>query len=210
MNNINDLTKDNCAFIFIDHQPFVAFPVQSITPDLLTNNVTGLAKVAKALDIPVVLTTISGKGGPLNDPLFVQISELFPEIEPIDRRNTNAFATPEFVAAVEKIGRKKLIMCGLWTEVCLAQSVLTALKKGYEVYFVSDCSGGLSVEAHQDAKQLMIQAGAKPMTWQAVMAACCPDSTAPEYYGLYDVVIKHGNGVSYAVQYVMANLKPSA
>jgi nicotinamidase-related amidase len=207
MINLNELTKDNCAFVFIDHQPFVAFPVQSITPDLLTNNVTGLAKVAKALSIPVVLTTISGKGGPLNDPLFVQLAEQFPEIEPIDRRNTNAFATPEFAEAIKNTGRKKLVMCGLWTEVCLAQTVLTGLQQGYEIYFVSDCSGGLSVEAHNDAKQLMIQAGARPINWQAVMASCCPDSTAPEYYNLYDVVIRHGNGVSYAVQYVMANMK---
>jgi nicotinamidase-related amidase len=206
MTNLNDITKDNCAFIFIDHQPFVAFPVQSITPDLLTNNVTALAKVAKALDIPVVLTTISAKGGPLTDPLFVQLAEQFPGVEPIDRRNTNAFATPEFAGAVKKTGRKKLVMCGLWTEVCLAQTVLTGLKEGYEIYFVSDCSGGVSMEAHNDAKQLMVMAGAKPMNWQAVMAACCPDSTAPEYSGLYDVVIRHGNGVSYAVQYVMANL----
>jgi nicotinamidase-related amidase len=206
MTNLNNLTKENCAFVFIDHQPFVAFPIQSIAPDLLTNNVTALAKVAKALDIPVVLTTISGKGGPLIDPLFVQLAEQFPSVEPIDRRNTNAFATPEFAAAVKQTGKQKLVMCGLWTEVCLAQTVLTGLKEGYDIYFVSDCSGGLSIEAHNDAKQLMVQSGAKPMSWQAVMAACCPDSTAPEYAGLYDVVIRHGNGVSYAVQYVMANL----
>lgn len=207
MTNLNALTPDNCAFVFIDHQPFVAFPIQSIAPDLLTNNVTALAKVAKALNIPVVLTTISGKGGPLNDPLFVQLTELFPDIDPIDRRNTNAFATPQFADVVKATGRRKLVMCGLWTEVCLAQTVLTGINEGYEIYFVSDCSGGVSIEAHNDAKQLMIQAGAKPMTWQAVMAACCPDSTSPEYYGLYDIVIRHGNGVSYAVQYVMANMK---
>jgi nicotinamidase-related amidase len=207
MTNINDLTKDNSVFVFIDHQPFVAFPVQSIAPDLLTNNVTGLAKVAKALEIPVILTTINAKGGPLSDPLFVQLSELFPGIEPIDRHNTNAFATPEFEEAVKKTGKKKLVMCGLWTEVCLAQTVLTGLKKGYDIYFVTDCSGGISAEAHGDAKTLMIQAGAKPMNWQAVMAACCPDNTAPEYGRLYDVVIRHGSGVSYAVQYVLANIK---
>lgn len=206
MTNINDLTKDNSVFIFIDHQPFVAFPVQSIAPDLLTNNVTGLAKVAKALNIPVILTTINAKGGPLNDPLFVQLSEQFPDVEPIDRHNTNAFATPAFEESVKKTGRKKLVMCGLWTEVCLAQTVLTGLKSGYEIYFVADCSGGISAEAHEDGKLLMIQAGAKPMNWQAVMAACCPDNTAPEYGKLYDVAIRHGNGVSYAVQYVLANM----
>jgi nicotinamidase-related amidase len=206
MTNINDLTKSNCTFVFIDHQPFVAFPVQSIAPDLLTNNVTGLAKVAKALDIPVILTTINAKGGPLNDPLFVQLSEQFPNIEPIDRHNTNAFATPEFAEAIKIAGKKKLVMCGLWTEVCLAQTVLSGLKMGYEVYFVSDCSGGVSTEAHEDAKKLMIQAGARPINWMAVMACCCPDNTAPEYSRLYDVSVRNGSGVSYAVQYVLANI----
>lgn len=206
MHNINELTKDNSVFVFIDHQPFVAFPVQSITPDLLTNNVIGLAKVAKALDIPVILTTISAKGGPLSDPLFIQLGELFPGIQPIDRTNTNAWSDERFVKAVEETGRKKLVMCGLWTEVCLAQTAISALKNGFDVYFVSDCSGGVSIQAHQDAKQLMVMAGAKPINWQGVMAACCPDSTSSEYRRLYEVVVRHGNGVSYAVQYVMANL----
>ncbi|GAA4354040.1 hydrolase [Hymenobacter saemangeumensis] len=210
MNNINALTKDNCAFVFIDHQPFVAFPVQSIAPDMLTNNVAGLAKVAKALEIPVVLTTISAKGGPLADPLFQQLSSVFPELEPIDRNNTNAFATPEFEQAIAETGRKTLVMCGLWTEVCLSQTVLTALEKGYNVYFVPDCSGGVSPEAHEDAKRLMLQAGARPLNWQAVMATCCPDNTAPEYSRLYEVVVQHGAGVSYAVQYVLANMQQAA
>lgn len=207
MTNINDLTKDNCAFVFIDHQPFVAFPIQSIAPDLLTNNVTGLAKVAKALEIPVILTTINAKGGPLNDPLFIQLAELFEGVEPIDRNNTNAFASEMFVEAIKKTEKDKLVMCGLWTEVCLAQTVITGLKMGYDIYFVSDCSGGTSIEAHEDAKKLMIQAGAKPINWQAVMATCCPDNTSTVYGKLYEPVIRHGNGVSYAVQYVMANLK---
>jgi nicotinamidase-related amidase len=206
VNNLNDLKIQDTVIAFIDHQPFVAFPVRSISPELLTNNVVGLAKVAKALEVPVVLTTISASGGPLNDPLFSQITAVFPEVEPIDRHNTNAWSSPEFVAAVTKTGRKRLVLCGLWTEVCLAQTVLSALKDGFDVTFVSDASGGVSEEAHADAKALMIQAGAKPMTWMAVMAALCPDNTAPEYARLYDVVVQHGGGVGYAVQYVLANL----
>ncbi len=207
MNNINDLTIDNSVFIFIDHQPFVAFPVRSIDPEALVNNVTGLARVAKALDIPVVLSTINAKGGPLADPLFVQLGELFPEVPQLDRHNTNAWSDPAFVAAVEKTGRKKLVMCGLWTEVCLAQTVISARKAGFGVYFVSDASGGVSVEAHEDGKTLMVQAGAKPMNWLGVMAAVCPDNTSPEYQRLYDLVVRHGGGVGIAVQYVLANLK---
>jgi nicotinamidase-related amidase len=206
VNNINQLTIDNCAFVLIDHQPFVSFPIRSITPEELTNNVTGLAKVARALNIPVVLTTISAEGGPLADPIFPQIQAVFPEIKPIDRRNTNAWSDPAFVEAIKQTGRKKLVMCGLWTEVCLAQTVISALEDGYEVYFVSDASGGVSLQAHEDAKARMIQAGARPLTWVATMAEVCPDNTSPEYSRLYGVMVEHGGGVGYAVQYVLAQL----
>jgi nicotinamidase-related amidase len=206
MHTINQLRTDTCAFVFIDHQPWVAFPVQSISPATLVDNVSGLAKVARALGVPTVLTTINGRGGPLNDPLFTQLTEVFPDVEPIDRHNTNAWSDPAFVAAVEDTGRRQLVMCGLWTEVCLAQTVLSALKAGYEVAYVADCSGGLSVEAHEEAKRRMSAAGAIPMTWQAVMAELCPDNTAPEYQALYPVVLQHGAGVGLAVQYYGAQL----
>lgn len=210
MHTINQLTRENSLIAFIDHQPFVAFPVRSITPEELINNVTGLAKVAQALEVPVILTTIGAENGPLADPLFQQLQRVFPEVKPIDRHNTNAWADPAFVEAVEATGRTNLIMCGLWTEVCLAQSVLSALKAGYNVYFVSDASGGLSVEAHQDAKARMIQAGAHPITWQAVMAELSPDSSAPEYARLYPVAAEYGAGVAYNVQYVLAQINRQA
>jgi nicotinamidase-related amidase len=204
--NINQLTTDNTAFVFIDHQPWVAFPVQSIDPATLVNNVTGLAKVAVALEIPTVLTTINATSGVLKDPLFQQLVSVFPDLKPIDRHNTNAWSNADFVKAVQATGRKNLVMSGLWTEVCLAQTVLSALKDDFSVIFVSDCSGGISNEAHADAKSRMIQAGAIPMTWQAVMAELCPDNTAPAYANLYAPAIEHGGGVGLAVQYYMANM----
>lgn len=97
-------------------------------------------------------------------------------------------------------------MCGLWTEVCLAQTVLSAIKAGYEVYFIADASGGVSVEAHELAKARMIQAGAKPLNWIAFMAELCPDNTDERYPNLYPVMLEHGGGVSWAVQYILANL----
>ncbi len=207
MHTINDLTLENSVLTLIDHQPFVAFPVRSISPDELTNNVTGLAKVAKALELPVVLTTINAEGGPLKDPLFTQLTAVFPEIKPIDRHNTNAWADPNYVAAIKATGRKNIIAAGLWTEVCLAQTTLSALKDGFNVYVVPDASGGVSAEAHAMAVQRMIQAGAIPITWQAVYAELCPDNTSAEYPRLYDVVGTHGGGVGHAVQYVMAQLQ---
>lgn len=101
----------------------------------------------------------------LVDPLFQQLAAVYPDVEPIDRHNTNAMADPAFVDALEALGRRKLVVSGLWTEVCLAQTVISMLSDGYEVFFVADCSGGMSIEAHEEAKRRMVQAGAVPMTW---------------------------------------------
>lgn len=206
MKNINDLNPTNSVLALIDHQPWVAFPINSISPEHLTNNVTALAKVAKALKVPTILSTINGKGGPLLDPLFISITQVFPDVEPIDRTNTNAWSDENFVKAVKDTGKKKIVMAGLWTEICLAQTALAAIKDGYEVYFVTDASGGVSPEAHERACQRLIQAGAIPLTWQATMAEWCPDNTTPEYQTLYPIVIEHGGGVSWGVQYILANL----
>jgi nicotinamidase-related amidase len=206
MHSINTLTPDNSVLCLIDHQPWVAFPVRSISPEHLSNNVLGLARAARALNVPVVLTTINGEGGPLRDPLFAGLGRLWPDVTPIDRSNTNAWSDAAFVAAIEATGRGKLVMAGLWTEVCLAQTAISAMAAGYEVFFVADASGGLSPEGHERACQRMIQAGAVPLTWFATVAEWCPDNTAPEYQGLYPITLEHGGGVGWAVEYVVANL----
>ncbi|WP_397604890.1 hydrolase [Sphingorhabdus sp.] len=206
MFNINELTTENSTLCLIDHQPWVAFPINSISPEHLTNNVLAIAKTAKAMNVPTVLTTINGKSGPLKDPLFQGLSALWPDVEPIDRHNTNAWSDSAFVDAVKAKGRKKLVMAGLWTEVCLAQTVISALKDGYQVYFIADASGGLSPESHERACQRMIQAGAIPMSWFAVAAEWTPDNTAPEYPAMYPIALQHGGGVQWAVEYILANL----
>lgn len=206
MANINTLSAENCAFVFIDHQPYVAFPVRSIDATMLIQNVAGLAKCGRALGVPTVLTTIGAKGGPLVDPLFQQLAAVYPEVDPIDRHNTNAMAEPAFVAALEATGRRKVVVSGLWTEVCLAQTVITLLARGYEVFFVADCSGGMSVEAHEEAKRRMTQAGAVPMTWLAVVSELAPDFTTPEFQSLLAPTADHGQALAFNVQYVMAQM----
>lgn len=140
MQNINELTSNNTVVCLIDHQSWVAFPVRSIAPESLTNNVLALAKSAKALGVPTVLTTINAESGPLRGPLFAGLTAVFPDQKPLDRNNTNAWPDPRFVDAVRATGRNKLVMAGLWTEVCLAQTALSAIKDGYDVYFVADAS----------------------------------------------------------------------
>ena len=201
--NLNPITIDNSALILIDQQPWVAFSVQSIDRSLLVNNVTGLAVAAKALGVPTVLTTVGAYGGPLSDPMFHQISEVFPDVTPIDRVSTNAW--PDIKPAVEATDRRVLIMGGIWTEVCLVQTALAALRDGYTVYFVSDCSGGVTREAHEDGKQRMIQAGANGINWIGLVAEWTPDYTSPERAAVNPGLIERGSGVGLSVEYLRAN-----
>src|ERR1700752_4651863 len=205
--NPNELTIENSALVLIDHQPAILLLTPSIDQALLINNVAGLARTAKVLGVPVVLTTVGAKGSVLADPILKEISEVFPEITPIDRTSTHAWSHPEVRAAVEATGRKKLVMAGISTEVCLAQSVLAALKDGYEVYFVSDCSSGVTQEAHDDAKARMTQAGARPINWLAVISEWAPEVSSPERAAIVDVLSQRAGTSSLWTDYVFAQIK---
>jgi nicotinamidase-related amidase len=202
-NNPNELTIGNSLLMLIDHQPWVAFAVHSMDPGLMINNVAALAQAAKALDIPTVLTTVGAQGSIPVDPIFKEISDVFSDVTPVDRTSTHAWSHPEVRAAVDATGRKKLIMADLVTEVCLAQSVLAALKDGFDVYFVSDCSGGITPEAHEDGKARMIQAGASPMSWLAVTSEWTPDYTSAERQALLDVTTQRGGSAALMADYVI-------
>ena len=186
----------------------VAFSVQSIDTTLLVNNVTGLATVARDLGVPTVLTTVGASGGPLNDPQFAQLREVFPDQEPIDRVSTNAWEGIK--PAVEATGRQVLLMAGIWTEVCLAQTVLAAIKDGYTVYFVSDCAGGVTQEAHEDAKQRMVQAGATGINWIGLVTEWTPDFTTPEREAAYPGILAHDGMVALSIEYIRANVQVPA
>jgi nicotinamidase-related amidase len=205
--NPNELTIENSVVILIDHQPWVAFAVHSIDPGLMMNNVVALAQAARDLGVPTVLTTVGAKGSILADPIFKEISDLFPGVTPIDRTSTHAWSHPEVRKAVDATGRKKLIMAGLVTEVCLSQSVLAALKDGYDVYFVSDCSGGITPEAHEDGKARMVQAGARPMSLWSVLSEWAPDYTSAERQALGDVTMRRGGLVTLLGEYVFAQIE---
>ena len=200
--NPNEITIDNSVLILIDHQPWVAFSVNSIDAGLLVNNLAGLAASAKALDVPTILTTVGAKGGILNDPPIKGLADVIPDVTPIDRVSTNAWE--DIREAVEATGRKVLLIAGLWTEVCLAQTAISAMADGYRVFFVSDCSGGMSVEAHEDAKKRLVQAGATPINWMAVICEWTPDYTTEERQRVNPPVMEHGSMAGLAVEYLVA------
>jgi nicotinamidase-related amidase len=206
--NPNEITIDNSALILVDHQPWVAFAVKSIDASLLVNNLAGIAASAKALDVPVILTTVGASGGPLEDPPIKGLADVIPDVELIDRVSTNAWE--DIRQAVEATGRRTLLIAGLWTEVCLAQTAISAMAEGYRVFFISDCSGGMSVEAHEDAKTRLVQAGATPINWMAVICEWTPDFTTEERNRVNPPVMKHGSTAGLAVEYLVAQIDAPA
>jgi nicotinamidase-related amidase len=200
--NRNEITIDNSVLVLIDRQPWVAFAVNSIDAGLLVNNLAGLASSAKALDVPVILTTVGVEAGVLKDPPIRGLADVIPEVTPIDRVSTNAWE--DIREAVEATGRRTLLIAGMWTEVCLAQTAVSALAEGYRVFFVSDCSGGMSREAHEDAKTRLVQAGATPINWMAIICEWTPDFTADERHRVNPPVMKHGSMAGLAVEYLVA------
>ena len=163
------LTPENAALILIDFQPSLIDGIRSIDRRVLLNNVAALTKAAKMFDLPIILSTIGVNAGYQGDTIE-ELRKLLPDVATIDRKAVNAWEEEAFRSAVEAIGRKKLIIAALWTEVCLVFPALDLLKDGYEVFAVSDASGGTSVDAHERGMQRMVQAGAVPVTWEAVMA----------------------------------------
>jgi nicotinamidase-related amidase len=149
-NRIHDLLNpDNCALILIDFQPQMAFAVKSIDGQSLINNAAGLAKAAKIFNVPTILTTVAEKS--FSGPMFPQIRTVFPEQKIIDRTTMNSWEDDRVVNAFKKTGRSKLVLAGLWTEVCIVCPAIQALQEGYEVYIITDACGGVSDTAHNMA-----------------------------------------------------------
>lgn len=195
------LTPENSTLLLIDHQPQMAFGVQSHDRGLILNNTLGLAKAAKAFKVPTILTTVAAET--FSGPLFPDIQAVFPEQKPIDRTTMNAWEDERVRNAVRQTERPKLIIAGLWTEVCVVLPMIDAKEAGYEVYVVADASGGTSLEAHELAIARMIQAGAIPVTWQQVMLEWQRDWARQETYAaVNDIVTQHsgayGMGVNFA------------
>jgi nicotinamidase-related amidase len=162
------ITPANAALAVIDYQPSQIQAVRSIDHDLLLSNVVSTVKIAKLFGLPVIHSTINVANG--QGPTLPGLAEELADSPPIDRTQINSWEDVEFLAAVRATGRRKLILCALWTEVCMAFPALDAMRDGYEVYPVTDAIGGTSGEAHLAGIQRTVQAGAQPIGW--VSLAC--------------------------------------
>lgn len=161
------LTPEESVLVLIDHQPFQFANLNSHEPTMIVNNVIGLAKAARAYDVPTILTTVLEERGGL---LLQGVQDVFPEQQPVNRTLINTWEDERVVDAVKATGRKKLIIAGLWTEICVAMPAIQAAGEGFDVHVVTDASGGISQEAHDMAVRRMVQAGITPITWLAVLA----------------------------------------
>ena len=203
------LTPQNSVLLLIDHQAFQFANLHSHEPTLIVNNVAGLAKTAKGFKIPTILTTVLEERGGL---LIKDVQDVFPDQKPINRTFINAWEDKRVVEAVKKTGRKKLVIASLWTEMCLAMPAIQAQGEGYDVYAVTDASGGVSVEAHDMATRRMVQAGVTPITWLALSGEWQRDWARTETLGaVAEVLVQHGgaSGIAFAweAQLLASNAK---
>ncbi|ENU24045.1 hypothetical protein F993_01361 [Acinetobacter proteolyticus] len=200
--NLELLTAQNSQIIFIDHQPQMAFGVQSIDRQVLKNNTVGLAKAAKVFNIPSIITTVETES--FSGHTYPELLDVFPQAPLLERTSMNSWDDQKVRDALANNKRKKVIVSGLWTEVCNNSFALSAmLEGGYEIYMVADASGGTSKEAHDYAMQRMIQAGVIPVTWQQVLLEWQRDwAKRDTYNAVMNIVREHsgayGMGVDYA------------
>jgi nicotinamidase-related amidase len=199
------LTPENCVLLLIDHQPFQLANVNSHEPTMVINNVTGLAKVAKVYGVPTILTgVVAERGGEI----FKQVQAVFPDQKPIDRTFINSWQDSRVVAAVKKTGRKKLVIAALWSEICLAMPAIHAMGEGYDVYVVTDASGGVSPESHDMAIRRLVAAGAQPITWIGMYGELQRDWARTEKQGeVAQILFDHAGGSGAALAWEMQLLR---
>jgi nicotinamidase-related amidase len=196
------LTPQNSQLIFIDQQPQMAFGVQSIDRQTLKNNVVALAKAAKLFKVPTTITTVETES--FSGHTYPELLAVFPEHKLLERTSMNSWDDQNVRDALAANGRKKVIVSGLWTEVCNLMFAIEAIDQGgYDIYMVADASGGTSLDAHKYAMDRMVQAGVVPVTWRQVLLEWQRDWARKD---TYDPVIKlvqeysgaYGMGVDYA------------
>ncbi len=193
------LTPDNCVLLLIDHQPFQFATLRSHDTQTIDNNVVAVAKSAKLFGVPTLLTTVQeSRGGLLLKPL----QEVFPEQTPINRTMINSWEDDRVVDWVKATGRKKVVIAALWTEVCLAMTAIQAAGEGYEVYAITDASGGVSLEAHEMAIQRMVMAGVSPITWLVFAGELQRDWARTETLpGFGELLFEHGGNVGTSLRW---------
>jgi len=202
-------TPKDSAVVFIDHQPQMLFGVANIDRATLINNVVLLGKCAKEFGVPAVLTAVETEG--FSGYTWPQLLDVFPGQPVVERTSMNSWDDQGFRKAVEATGRKNILICGLWTEVCIAWPTIEMLGAGYNMYVVEDCCGATSEAAHEAALSRMVQAGAVRLTTIAALLEWQRDWADHTHYDKLMMILRqhagaYGSGVEYA--YTMVHKAP--
>jgi nicotinamidase-related amidase len=195
------LTAEDSVVALIDYQGIMLLGVESHPLQRIFNNAIGLAKTAKLYGVPTVLTSSGARG--FAGPTFPELTAVFPDHEVIDRTTLNPWEDRAFVDAIEATGRQKLVVSGLWTEVCVAFPVLSALEAGYEVYVAVDACGGVDRDTHDAGLRRMEEAGAVLGSWMGIMSEWQRDWTRypDQHEGLMDLIQAHAGSFARAVSF---------
>jgi nicotinamidase-related amidase len=195
------LNPGDHTLALIDHQSQMAFAVRSIDAQLLRTNAGLVARAAQAFGASTIITSVAEKS--FSGPVFDEIKEAFPKAEVIDRTTMNAWEDAPFVAAVNAIGKPRIVLAGLWTSVCIVGPALSALEQGFEVFVIADACGDVSNEAHDRALDRMVQLGVRPMTSLQYLLELQRDWARSATYGATTGIAKvyggaYGLGIIYA------------
>ena len=195
------LTPQDHTLIMIDHQSQMAFATKSIDAVTLRNNAALVAESAAGFGVSTILTTVAEKT--FSGPIFDEIKTAFPRAEVIDRTSMNTWEDPRIAEVVNRIGKPRIVLAGLWTSVCIVGPVLSAIEQDFEAYVVTDACGDVSDEAHERAVARMVQAGARPLTSLQYMLELQRDWARGETYGLTTGIARelaggYGIGIQYA------------
>jgi nicotinamidase-related amidase len=202
------LRPEDSILVLIDHQPYQFTNLNSHEPTMIINNVIGLAKSAKVFNVPTILTNVMEERG---GHIIKGLQDVFPDQKPINRTSINTWEEPNVTDVVKKSGRKQLILAALWTEVCLAMPAIQALGEGYDVFIVTDASGGVTAEAHDMAVRRMVQAGAVSINWMAVLFEWQRDWARTETSAdVSEIVLEYGGASAVALAWELQLLATTA
>jgi nicotinamidase-related amidase len=195
------LTPKDHTLIMIDHQSQMAFATHSIDAIELRNNAALVAHAAAGFDVSTIVTSVAEKS--FSGPVFDEIKAAFPGAEITDRTSMNTWEDENVIRRVNAIGKKRIVLAGLWTGVCIVGPALSALDQGFEVYVIADACGDVSTEAHERAMERMVQAGARPMTSLQYLLELQRDWARTDTYELTTGIAKkfggaYGLGIIYA------------
>ncbi|MCG8612577.1 MAG: isochorismatase family protein [Pseudomonadales bacterium] len=181
--NPEPLNSDNAALVLVDHQVGLMTGIRDYSIAELKHNIVALAKAARALGLPIVMTTTSSET--LWGPAFPELQAALPEQKFIDRTTVNAWDDPRVEAAIRATGRTKLIFAGVSLEVCAAFPAMRAVREGFDAYVAVDASGTFNATKRETGMIRLIQSGVVTADASSLIVEILGDNASPKAQEVY-------------------------